>query len=238
MSTDPQIVCQGSACTTLPIPPFVPAPQPAPNNVLELAVKDPSCSTGFLRTAIVNYQSGIQFRNYPPPIRIRVGECFAEVFGCNEFQYGAAWDESIYGPPDPFNNHMQDSALVLARTQYDSNPNYDQQLLDGTLDCSSPLVVTAPVNPPPPPPPPTGWCQPPGVIITNPNGGLVCQFDPPTPTNLPMGIAPLRVQRPAKLEPPALKRALNPTIRPGMPVILKYCACNDGAPDEEIETVA
>jgi hypothetical protein len=81
----------------------------------------------------------------------------------------------------------------------------------------------------------TGTCPPPGRIGLV-NGVPVCMFDPPIPNPFPFALRSLRTSArlPARrnLTPSATQRALNPTVRPGIPRIMKPCGCGD-TPDFE-----
>jgi hypothetical protein len=192
-------VGQIEQCVPLPIPPFVPAPQP--NNVLTIPVQNQAQTGGcdreghtaafFLQTAITDFINGAQ--NYfgcGMPLRMTAGDCFAEIFGCPRYHgdlacYSGAWAENVYGPPDPLTGRLPGSAVP----RYDSDPNFDQKVLDGTLDCSAPLILTNPPPPPLPPPPPAVACHDGSTPTPAPCGpgqcleGSIgcCPCDPPLP---------------------------------------------------------
>lgn len=161
----PQIVCQGDQCTPLlPIPPFQPSPLPPPNNVLVIPVPQPApgacdrfgkSSIDFLTDAIDNYANSA-FPICGPPLRMRTGDCWAEIYGCPRF----AGDEtcgsgsylgSLLSPGNPGLPHAPYGGTV----RHDTDPNYDQKVLAGTLNCAAPLIVFNDPPPPLPPPEPT-----------------------------------------------------------------------------------
>ena len=131
----------------LTVPPFQPSPLPPPDNVLTIGVQRGECgdysNSYYLQQAEDNYKSGQASLGFGPPLRMRVGKCFAEFFGCRPREYGGAWDESLYGPADPLTGHMGDNATTIAATRADSDPNFDQKQLDGSLDCDAPLIVVS-----------------------------------------------------------------------------------------------
>lgn len=237
-----QVVCANQECDTLPQPLFPPAPQPAPNNVLTIPVQNQNtniCDAGQLLNDAINDFQAInpeQGRDCVPTHMV-VGDCFAEIDGCDSS--GRTCTALAIGPNAPA--CMQDNTctandLAPSNWRFNSDPNFDQKLLDGTACSLPPLVVTANPNNPPPPPP-TTFCTSPCVLVVQPGGGSACVCDPPTPSPLPKQLKPLVIQRQRPKSTPPLKLALNPTVRPGMPVILKYCDCNRNT-GEELEVVA
>lgn len=151
--TIPQIVCQGDQCTPFPIPPFQPSPLQPPNNVLEIPVPQPvqgACdsfgktSIDFLTDAIDDYANSA-FPICGPPLRMRMGDCWAEVYGCPRFAGDETCGSGAYlgkllspaNPGLPF-------APFGGTVRHDTDPNYDQKVLDGTLDCAAPLIVVPP----------------------------------------------------------------------------------------------
>ena len=107
------------------------------------------------------------------------------------------------------------------------------------------------VTPKLPPLAPPTFCKPPGMPILLSNGAIVCQFDPPTPNHLPtitpfgsvkpVSVGMARPERsdsnrtvtPAYLPNSVVHRYLNPTLRRGIPFVMKACACGDQDLDEE-----
>jgi hypothetical protein len=190
----PQIICQADACTTLQVPPFQPSPQQPPNNVLTIQSQIPSpcppySDPEYLTAAISDYEIKQARLGCGAPLRMVTGTCFAAIYGCPLFSgdvgcIGASWDETVNGPPQ-----LDGSPPGPATLRFDSDPNFDQKVLAGTLDCAAPLVIT---NPPPPPLPPTGnglSCHDgsaPSLAPCGPgqcyeNGVGCCPCDPPLP---------------------------------------------------------
>jgi hypothetical protein len=245
----------------LPVPPFQEAPLPPPQNTLSIpVVNQPGGCDGndhgpvyFLGQAIRNYVEGAQnFFGCGAPLRMRVGNCFAEIFGCPKFSgdescYGAAWDYGTYGAADPLTGHMKE-ALASAGSIFDSDPNFDQKTLDGSLNCNQQLIVTP--NPNPPPPPPNGnFCTTPCALVIDSLGSR-CVCDPPLPSPLPRAfrkslttIVGMRsgavsggrgVRLGGKVRP-ALKTAINPSLRVPVPAhISSDCGCGSDDFEEQV----
>jgi hypothetical protein len=134
----PQVICVNQNCLTLPVPPFVPAPLPPPNNVLVIPNLNP-VQTNFLPpsldcTKALDDAWAAFDANYGPngfqqctPSHIVVSTCGATVEGC--------YYDAFYGA------QRCGSAVGSGTIIYDSDPTWNEKFDNGQI-----------CNPNPPPP--------------------------------------------------------------------------------------